>query len=244
MSSTPATRTRSAGSTRRTRMGAQMFSTGTRWTVREALTGIGDQVGTTSLAISVKLSRTVNRRRAPASAGTTSPAGTWSPFSHGARGGTTSTSCRRRSSAISTEHSSKLLCTSSLTFKASRHHRAAFVIHSWEMVPPRPKCSTGYTSFDQNAALVTLSINWRTGKGKAQGEEAVAGLRRPSPEDRALLGNGERQGERGFPLGRARGPAATEKRGEGDPIPVGAFSPRQFSSKLERQPKDSEVHLN
>ena len=62
------------------------------------------------------------------------------------------------------------------------------------------------------------------------------------PEDRALLGNGERQGERGFPLGRARGPAATEKRGEGDPIPVGAFSHRQFSSKLERQPKDIEVH--
>ena len=51
----------------------------------------------------------------------------------------------------------------------------------------------------------------------------------PHPsEDRALLaGNGERQGERGFPLGRARGPAATEKRGEGDPIPVGAFSHRQ-----------------
>ena len=89
-------------------------------------TGIGDQVGTTSLAISVKLSRTVNRRRAPASAGTTSPAGTWSPSSHGARGGTTSTSCRRRSSAISTEHSSKLLCTSSLTSKAPRHHRAAY----------------------------------------------------------------------------------------------------------------------
>ena len=51
-----------------------------------------------------------------------------------------------------------------------------------------------------------------------------------------------RQGERGFPLGRARGPAATEKRGEGDPIPVGAFSHRQFSSKLERQPKEIEVH--
>ena len=77
---------------------------------------------------------------------------------------------------------------------------------------------------------------------RKRGKEAVAGLRRPSPEDRALLGNGERQGERGFPLGRARGPAATEKRGEGDPIPVGAFSHRQFSSKLERQPKDIEVH--
>ena len=79
-------------------------------------------------------------------------------------------------------------------------------------------------------------------KKKKRGKEAVAGLRRPSPEDRALLGNGERQGERGFPLGRARGPAATEKRGEGDPIPVGAFSHRQFSSKLERQPKEIEVH--
>ena len=49
---------------------------------------------------------------------------------------------------------------------------------------------------------------------KDKGKEAVAGLRRPSPEDRALLGNGERQGERGFPLGRARGPAATEKKWE------------------------------
>ena len=67
----------------------------------------------------------------------------------------------------------------------------------------------------------------RRRKRHSQGKEAVAGLRRPSPEDRALLGNGERQGERGFPLGRARGPAATEKRGEGDPIPVGAFSHRQ-----------------
>ena len=49
---------------------------------------------------------------------------------------------------------------------------------------------------------------------RKRGKEAVAGLRRPSPEDRALLGNGERQGERGFPLGRARGPAATEKKWE------------------------------
>ena len=51
---------------------------------------------------------------------------------------------------------------------------------------------------------------------KTKAKEAVAGLRRPSPEDRALLGNGERQGERGFPLGRARGPAATEKKWESE----------------------------
>ena len=99
------------------------------------------------------------------------------------------------------------------------------MIHSWEMVPQ-----------DQSAALITRALTTEHKlEKKDKGKEAVAGRRRPSPEDRALLGNGERQGERGFPLGRARGPAATEKRGEGDPIPVGAFSHRQFSSKLERE---------
>ena len=72
---------------------------------------------------------------------------------------------------------------------------------------------------DQNAALVTRALTTEhklEKKRQRQGKEAVAGLRRPSPEDRALLGNGERQGERGFPLGRARGPAATEKKWESE----------------------------
>ena len=72
----------------------------------------------------------------------------------------------------------------------------------------------------------------------------MAGLRRPSPEDRALLGNGERQGERGFPLGRARGPAATEKRGEGDPIPVGILSPLPVAQLSDKSRVNSSSYRN
>ena len=87
----------------------QTFSFGIRRTARETLTEIGDRAGLMTLRISAKRSRTVRQPLATASAGTTSPGRIWWLSSTGNRAATTSTSCRPRSSAISTECSTSYI---------------------------------------------------------------------------------------------------------------------------------------